>query len=112
VIFLAGPIAEIKWRKCSRTAIGLIGRDMVDLCLNDPAPEPETDLGQVRTRLAWGSPGEEREKFARAWAEADDLVAENCGAIQAIGRELAAKGRLSHEELEHSWQVRKRAKKG
>lgn len=99
VIFLVGPIAQLKWWKCSRAEIGLFGDDMADECLSAPALLPASDLGQVRTRLAWASPGEERERFKPDWAEADALVARNRAAIRSIGRELAAKGRLSHEEL-------------
>jgi hypothetical protein len=63
---------------------------------------PESDLGQVRTRLAWASPGEEKERFDLAWAEADALVVRNRTAMRAIGCELGARGRLFHEELERS----------
>lgn len=52
VMFLAGPVAELEWRRCSRAAIGLIGDDMADECFDDSAPLPESDLGQFRTRLA------------------------------------------------------------
>ena len=53
---LAGPIAEPEWRKCSRAAIGQIGDDMADECLDDPAPLPERPRAGPNT-IGVGEPG-------------------------------------------------------
>lgn len=106
VIFLAGPIAELKWCRCSKDGIIGAGLDLADACLNDPALERETDLGQVRARLQWANPGEEEETFLRLWNEAHRLTIENWRSIVTIGRELATRMHLSHADLAELWNAR------
>lgn len=103
IFFLAGPIAELRWRGHSRAAIWFGAPQFADQCLGQHAPPSDTDLGRVRTRLAWAYPGSERECFNTAWLEAEAIVAKHWRSIQAIGRTLAERKYIEGDELDDLW---------
>lgn len=103
VNYLAGPVAELRWRRYPRAAIWLGGPEMADRCLGEPAPPSHTDLGRVRRRLTWSYPGCERKVFREAWLRTEALVASWWNQIEWLGRELDTCGRINDEELLVMW---------
>jgi hypothetical protein len=43
--YLAGPIAELRWRRYSRAGIWLAWPGFAAHCFGSPAPEPSSDMG-------------------------------------------------------------------
>lgn len=103
LIFLAGPIAELKWNRYSRDAVLLTGHFLLERCLGDAEPCRGMDLWQVRTRLLWRDIASAKDDCLEAWSESNSIVSQKWTAIRSVGRELAAKGRLSNPELIEAW---------
>jgi hypothetical protein len=61
LFYLAGPIAELRWRRASRAGLMLSSDHFADVCLADADPEPGSDFDRVRVvqngsafgRLGW-----------------------------------------------------------
>jgi len=102
--YLAGPIAELRWKRYSRAAIWLGADEFAEHCFGERAPEPGSDLGCVRARLEWARPDDERDAFCEAWIETEELVARHWRAIVEIGRLLEKQGRLDGETLKMVWE--------
>lgn len=103
LFYLAGPIAELRWRRHSRAAIWFAAGEFADRCFGTVAPDPASDLGRVRARLLWAGAGDERGAFIRAWLEAETIVATHWKPIRMVGRLLYQQGRLSDVELLDAW---------
>lgn len=102
VTYLAGPIAELRWRKCSRAALRLGADEMAQQCLHEDQ-EDVSDFGRVRRRLECAVPGADRANFMNAWLEAEEAVARWWQQITALGRMLEARGRIDDVELYAFW---------
>ena len=109
---LAGPIAELRWRRYSRLEILLGADQMAERCVGDVPPEEHTDFGHVRSRLLSTTDGDQRANFVRAWCKAEVQVAGWWREILQIGRQLDASGRIGDEELLHLWKAMKAAREG
>ena len=105
VIFLAGPIAELRWRRHTRTQLQIGAVEMSWNCFGLEEPGPRTDFGMVRSRLAWLMPGGEQDGFERAWIAAEEVVAGWWREIVRLGRELHARGRIEDEDLLPLWKA-------
>ena len=103
VNFLAGPIAELRHRRYSRSAIQLNWEGMAERCLGEPVPKEGTDFGQVRRRLLSAIGGDPRNAFLDAWLEAEGAVALRWREINALARLLYERGRIDDEELLEIW---------
>jgi hypothetical protein len=103
--YLAGPIAELRWRRYSRAALWFSAHHYADMCFSDPEPEAHSDLGRVRARLLWGYPEAEREAFIKAWLEAEAAISRHWRAVKAIGRLVHERGRLTDVELLDAWEA-------
>jgi len=104
IFYLAGPIAELRWRRHSRIAIAFGAKQFAEECFGTPAPEGSTDFGRVRARLNWAYPGEQREAFSKAWFEAEAVVARHWRAVVRLGRIIAERGRINGDELSVEWE--------
>jgi hypothetical protein len=103
ILYLAGPIAELRWRRTRRCGIWFGAREMADRCIADEAPASGTDPDRVRRRLTWGHPGRESEAFIDAWLQAEAEVARLYGSIVVLGRRLHARGHLNEDEIAACW---------
>lgn len=110
VIYLAGLIAELRWRRYCRAALWLGADEMAERCLGQPH-EDHTDFGRVRRRLERAIPGDNRGNFIKGWLEAEEEVARWWPEITALGRLLAERGRIVDEELYPLWRGMRDAKK-
>lgn len=106
VFYLAGPIAELRWRRHSRAAIWFGAREMAGRCLDGDVGW-DTDFGRVRHRLRWLHGEGGREAFVSAWRTAEQRVADHASAISALGRLLRRDGHLEQEAIEAFWSDRK-----
>lgn len=97
---LAGPIAELRWRKWPRMSIAIMAQDYAEDCFAAPALMAGTDYDQARRRLEWLYPENPGDAFRRAWIETEEAVAASWKTIQRVGRALDRSGVLSHEELD------------
>lgn len=97
--FLAGPLAEMRWRCRSRWVVIFSCDANRETCFADPPPDRGGDLGQVRARLDWAFPDDPQEAFKRAWSESEELVHRHWRSIVAVGRLLRIRGKLDNEEL-------------
>ncbi|WP_210357348.1 MULTISPECIES: hypothetical protein [Sphingomonas] len=111
IFYLAGPIAELRWRRHCRANIWFGGPEMAQRCLGESAPEERSDLGRVRARLTWAHPGREAKAFNDAWLEAEEAVARFWREIRQLGRLLAAKGRIEDEALLEIWREMSEARR-
>ena len=103
MFFLAGPIAELRWRRNSRARLWLAAPELAERCLDDPETDSGSDLGRVRHILRTLHPGEERTIFIDAWLEAERLVARHLVAVEHLGRLLSECGELTGEEADEFW---------
>lgn len=114
VDFLAGPIAELRWRRQGRWGIRFLGPAYRDHCLSIEPDEVEgghkygsgggnprhgTDLWNVQRLLMWAYPEQPASAFDSAWLEAEEMVGANWAAIQRVGRLLCERERLDVEEV-------------
>lgn len=102
VVYLAGPIAELRWRRYSRAAIWLGAYEMAQRCLCEEQ-EDSSDFGRVRRRLERAVPGENHANFVKAWLEAEEKVARWWYQIATLARALSERGRIDDEELYPLW---------
>jgi hypothetical protein len=103
IFYLAGPIAELRWRRYSRAAMWLGAREMADRCMSAVSPSLESDFGRVRHRLTSAIRGEPHADFIAAWLEAEEQVSRLWKQINWLGRELNECGRIEGDELEEMW---------
>ncbi len=96
---MAGPVAELRWRRLTRAGILIAGRWQRDHCLGSSTLESGSDLDRIRTRLLWAYPDDPHQAFSHAWAETEELVAKHWRAIVLLGRTLRNNGRIGGEEL-------------
>lgn len=68
VNYLASPIAELRWRRYSRTANWLGAEQAARRCLTE-TQESFSDFGRVRFRLESAVPSDDHDNFVRAWWE-------------------------------------------
>lgn len=100
VIFhLAGPIAELRWRRHSRLSILFVTSQFRERCLENDSHELGSDLDRVRARLLWAYPDDPHQAFNDAWEETEELVAKHWRTIVSLGRTLLKKGRIEGEDL-------------
>lgn len=104
IFHLAGPIAEMRWRRHSRAAIWLEAETFAWQCFGGDVPEPFSDLGRVHARLSWAYPDDCLERFCDAWIEAEEQVGRHWRSILSVGRLLHRRGRLTGAELMAEWQ--------
>ena len=97
--YMAGPVAELRWRRLSRLGILIAGRQQRDHCLGDVTLEPGSDLDRVRARLLWAYPDDPHQAFSRVWDETEEFVTKHWRAIVLLGRTLRERGRIGGEEL-------------
>lgn len=109
-VLLAGPIAELKWRRYPRVAIWMGADQMAARCLSEEAQDFPTDFWRVHERLRYLSPGRERECFIESWMEAEDQVSRWWLEIKRLGRTLADRGRIDDEGLSAIWDELKAAR--
>ncbi|WP_137897217.1 hypothetical protein [Sphingomonas sp. 2SG] len=100
--YLAGPIAELRWRKHGLAAIWFAADEMARRCLTT-SEESFTDFGRVRHRLEWAIPGDDHANFVKAWLETEEEVHRWWGPITKLARLLAERGRISDDELYPFW---------
>lgn len=101
VNFLAGDVAELRWRRETRIAIQHIADEMTWRCVD--APDPPADFGMARSRLFWLIPGDEEAGFVRAWHATEGVVALWWREIIRLGRELALRGSIEDKQLIPIW---------
>lgn len=110
IFYLAGPVAELRWRRHTRADF-LFGADqMAERCLGDDVPDPDSDFGRVRRRLTDAVAGDDRSNFIKAWLETEERVAHWWREIVALGRQLNVQGRIDNEELRRLWKAMKDAR--
>jgi hypothetical protein len=105
LFYLAGPIAELRWRRYSRPAIWFGADEFAERCFGHIAPEQDSDLGRVRARLTWAHSEDERAAFVRAWLEAEETICRYWHTVKVIGRLLHGRGRLTDVELLDAWEA-------
>ncbi len=103
MLYLCGPLAELRWRRRSRAFLWLAASEMAERCVADEDVDDRSDLGRVRRRLRWLHPGEERDAFIRAWLQTEEMIARNMSAIEWMGRELCDSGELLGDEIADMW---------
>lgn len=97
--YLAGPIAELRWRRHPRASIQFGSQQFGERCLDSDSLEPGNDLDRVRTRLLWAFPDDPHGAFDCAWFDTEELVAMHWNAILFLGRALLEKGRIEGADL-------------
>lgn len=102
VNYLAGPIAELRWRRYDRATIWLVAGQMAQPCLKEPQEE-FSDFGRVRRRLECAIPGDDHANYKKAWMEAEEEVAFWWPQITELGRMLAEQDRIGDEDLYATW---------
>lgn len=100
--YLAGPIAELRWRSRSRSASQLQGLFLAKK-LQPDVHLPGSDIERTRVRLAWLDPDGVEEQFSKAWMEAEELTAKHWRRIVELGRWLAREQRLDGKEVRGWW---------
>lgn len=103
IFYLAGPIAELRWRRYSRPALWLGAREMADKCLVPNDIEERSDFGRVKRRLQSAVPGDDRDNFVKAWLEAEVEVAKWWWEINSLARDLANCGHIQDDDLLAMW---------
>lgn len=104
VNYLAGPVAELRWNRCSRLTIQLAATDMAARCVRQADPEVRDDAGLVLKRLAWLMPGAEEAGFVEAWLATEEIVAAWWSEIVELGRNLLDRGRIEAVDLQEIWE--------
>ena len=102
VNYLAGNVAEFRFRGRSRSEIRFACVQMADACVAEPSGS-RTDYGLARNRLQWITPAAERDGFMHAWLAAESVVASWWGEILLLAGELERRGRLTDAELYPLW---------
>lgn len=102
VNYLAGNIAEFRFRGRSRTEIQFGSFEMADACLAEPAGS-RTDYGMSRNRLEWIAPGAERNAFMHAWLAAETIAASWWKEILKLAHELELHGRIEDAQPYAMW---------
>ncbi len=102
VNYLAGNVAEFRFRGRPRIEIKFGCGEMATACVAEP-PESRTDYGLARNRLAWITPGAERIGFMHAWLATESIVASWWSEILLLAGELERRGRLTDEDLYPLW---------
>jgi hypothetical protein len=102
VNYVAGNVAEFRFRGRSRVEIKFACVQMADACLAEP-PGARTDYGLARNRLEWITPGAERNAFMHAWLAGEGIMASWWSGILLLAGELERRGRLVDEELYPLW---------
>lgn len=100
--YLAGPIAELRWRRHGRFAIRFAAKDMARQCLTEPQGS-FSDFGRVRHRLECAIPGDDHANFVKAWLETEEEVHRWWAPITKLARLLADRGRIADDELYPFW---------
>lgn len=98
VNYLAGNIAEFRFRGRSRAEIQAGCFEMADQCLAEPV-DSRTDYGLARNRLEWITPGAERRAFVHAWLACEAIAASWWKEILHLAVELERHGRVDDDRL-------------
>lgn len=97
IVYLSGPVAELRWKTRSRLATQLYGRFIIrslPIVLH-----PDSDLERVRTRLHWLFGANILDEFAALWDRAERLIAAHWSGVLELGRLLADAGSLDETAL-------------
>lgn len=100
--YLAGPVAELRWRRYSRVAVAIVADEMAERCFGR-AHADFSDFGRVRRRLKCAIPGDDRANFVQAWLQTEEEVARWWREIVALARVLSTVGRIEDVELYELW---------
>ncbi|RYG87980.1 MAG: hypothetical protein EON59_05820 [Alphaproteobacteria bacterium] len=100
VIALAGPLAECRYYKRSRSAAHIIlGRNAESL-LEPGCLDVDGDFERVRKSMEYASPPEPVVSFRRLLAVADEVVQANWSSIGLLAAELYRSGTIGEDDLE------------
>jgi len=104
VEFLAGPIAEWRFRKQSKLVRLLTARDIASrLALDNTLLKTGEDAEKVLVRLRWRNPDTVEEEFIAAWEESEALLKPRWTAVQELGLWLHRQGRIEDDQLYDWW---------
>lgn len=101
--YLAGPIAELRWKRHSRWDIIFAADQFAARCLDRSDHAPGSDFDRVKARIEWAYATDQRRIFGLLWCEAEDLVARQWMKIKHVGRMLDAACEMSGDEVLAAW---------
>jgi hypothetical protein len=108
----AGPIAEARYKRRSRSAPVLMELTVVQTTIAlDPHAAGE-DAHRVRRTLEWIAPADPAETLGDLWRRAVQLVEEEYPGIVRMGRILSSAGELDGDAFEASWRKVRRLRNG
>ena len=102
ISYLAGPVAETRWRYRSRTAAQLYGYQLADR-FADGDYSKGSDFGRTRVRLTWRNSAKVNESILAAWIESEELIARHWKRVVEFARWLARDGQISGDDINDWW---------
>lgn len=106
--YLAGPVAELRWRFRQRLGTRIQGVFLSSLYFDNDEIEIEkgTDFDRVRVRLRWLEPIAIKQAFSDAWMESEELIHVHWKWVLGLGRWLQRDGKISGDSLYDWWDER------
>lgn len=98
LISLAGPIAEIRWRRRGRWSVIFAASPSAEVCLA-MGDEASSDFGYAKRFIEWLGYPDPQQAFVDAWLEAEEIVHRHWQPILALGSLLKERGRVEAEAL-------------
>jgi len=111
LVFIAGPVAEWRWRFRSRIGAQFAGTEVARVCA-EQEHRPGSDMDRIKVRLQWLGVADLRSAVRDAWYDAEALLAREWPAVTAIGRALVMHKRLEDEHVRALWDAHRRDRHG